>query len=208
MFSMAQFFVVHPGNPQLRLLKQAVKIIEEGGVIVFPTDSAYAIGCQLANKDAAERIRQLRQLDEKHYFTLICRDLSELSIYAFVNNPAFRLMKAHTPGPYTFILKGTKEVPRRLLNSKRSTIGLRIPDNNIVQALLEELNQPLMSVTLALPDQVYPFIDAKEVYDKIGNQVDLIIDGGPCGVTPTTIVDLVEGKPTIVRVGKGETINL
>jgi len=205
---MAQFFVVHPGNPQLRLLKQAVKIIEEGGVIVFPTDSAYAIGCQLANKDAAERIRQLRQLDEKHYFTLICRDLSELSIYAFVNNPAFRLMKAHTPGPYTFILKGTKEVPRRLLNSKRSTIGLRIPDNNIVQALLEELNQPLMSVTLALPDQVYPFIDAKEVYDKIGNQVDLIIDGGPCGVTPTTIVDLVEGKPTIVRVGKGETINL
>lgn len=201
---MAQFFVIHPVNPQLRLIKQAVKIIQDGGVIVFPTDSAYAIGCQLANKAAAERIRDLRQLDEKHYFTLICRDLSEVSTYAFINNSVFRLLKAHTPGPYTFILKGTKEVPRRLLNPKRSTIGLRIPDNKIVQALLEELNQPLMSITLALPDQEYPFIDANDVFEKVGNQVDLIIDGGPCSITPTTIVDLEEDKPVILRAGKGE----
>jgi len=205
---MAQFFVIHPVNPQPRLIQQAVNIIEQNGIVVFPTDSTYAIGCQLANKQAADRIRQLRQIDEHHYFTLICRDLSELSTYALVNNAAFRLMKSHTPGPYTFILKATKEVPRRLLQPKRNTIGLRIPDNKIVQALLKQLPQPLMSVTLTLPEQQQPFVDAKDIEEQIGDQVDLIIDGGACGTVHTTIVDLVESKPTIVRTGKGETINL
>jgi tRNA threonylcarbamoyl adenosine modification protein (Sua5/YciO/YrdC/YwlC family) len=201
---MSQFFVIHPDNPQPRLVKQAVKIIQEGGVIVYPTDSAYAIGCQLANKNALERIRQLRQLDEKHNFTLICRDLSELSTYAQVDNSQFRLLKANTPGPYTFILNATREVPKRLLHPKRSTIGIRVPASKIVQALLEELDEPLMSVSLVLPDQEYPMIDAKEIYDILGNRVDLVIDGGPCGITPTTIINLVDDDPKIVRAGKGD----
>ncbi|MDR3477019.1 MAG: L-threonylcarbamoyladenylate synthase [Gammaproteobacteria bacterium] len=201
---MSQFFVIHPDNPQSRLIKQAATIVQEGGVIVYPTDSAYAIGCQLANKDALERIRSLRQLDEKHNFTLVCRDLSELSTYAIVNNPAFRLLKAHTPGPYTFILNATREVPRRLLQPKRNTIGLRVPDSKIVRALLNELNEPLMSVTLSLPEQEYPFIDAQDIYETLGKRVDLVIDGGPCGMTPTTVVDLVSDTPTILRVGKGD----
>jgi len=202
---MGQFFIIHPENPQSRLIKQAAKIIQDGGVIVYPTDSAYALGCQLANKDALERIRQIRKLDEKHNFTLVCRDLSELSTYAVVDNSAFRLLKAHTPGPYTFLLKATKEVPRRLLHPKRNTIGLRVPAGLIVQALLEELNEPLMSVTLALPGQEHPFADPHDVYEALGNQVDLVIDGGPCGMTQTTIVDLVDGTPNILRIGKGDT---
>lgn len=201
---MSQFFVIHPDDPQSRLIKQAVKIIQDGGVVVYPTDSAYAIGCQLENKDALERIRQLRQIDGNHNFTLICRDLSEIATYAIVDNSSFRLLKAHTPGPYTFILKATKEVPRRLLQPKRNTIGLRIPNNRVVQALLMELNEPLMSVTLALPDQAYPFVDAHDINDILGNQVDLVIDGGACGAVGTTIVDLVEGAPKIVRAGKGD----
>lgn len=205
---MSQFFVIHPMNPEPRLIKQAAKIVKDGGVIVYPTDSAYALGCQLANKEALERIRQIRQLDEKHNFTLICRDLSEISTYAFVDNHAFRLLKAHTPGPYTFILKGTKEVPKRLLQAKRLTIGLRIPENNIVQALLTELDEPLMSVTLALPEQEEPLMDARDIYDILGKRVDLVIDGGPCGVTPTTVVDLVDGLPIVLRVGKGEILSL
>jgi tRNA threonylcarbamoyl adenosine modification protein (Sua5/YciO/YrdC/YwlC family) len=201
---MSQFFVIHPDNPQTRLIKQAATIVQEGGVIVYPTDSAYAIGCQLANKDALERIRKLRQLDEQHNFTLVCRDLSELSTYAIVNNPSFRLLKAHTPGPYTFILNATREVPRRLLQPKRNTIGLRVPDSKIVQALLQELNEPLMSVTLALPEQEYPFIDAQDIYETLAKRVDLVIDGGPCGMTPTTVIDLVGDAPVILRVGKGD----
>lgn len=201
---MGQFFSIHPDNPQPRLIKQAVAIIQQGGVIVYPTDSAYAIGCQLANKHALDRIRQIRKLDEKHNFTLICRDLSEISTYAFVDNTAFRLLKANTPGPYTFILKATHEVPRRLMHAKRSTIGLRIPDSKIVQELLHELNEPLMSVSLVLPDQEYPLVDAKEIYDSLGRQVDLVINGGSCGSTPSTIVDLVDGTPKIIRVGKGD----
>lgn len=201
---MSQFFIIHPANPQPRLIIQAVKIIQDGGIIVYPTDSSYALGCQLANKDGLERIRQIRHLDEKHNFTLVCRNLSELSTYAVVDNPSFRLIKAHTPGPYTFILDATREVPRRLMHPKRNTIGLRVPDSKIVYALLEELNEPLMSVTLALPEQEYPFIDAREIYESMGKQVDLVIDGGPCGLTPTTVVDLVDGTPTVLRVGKGD----
>lgn len=202
---MSQFFVIHPDNPQPRLIKEAAKIVQDGGVIVYPTDSAYAIGCKLENKDALERIRSLRQLDEKHNFTLICRDLSELSTYAIVDNSAFRLLKAHTPGPYTFILPATREVPKRLHHPKRNTIGMRVPASKIVQALLSELNEPLMSVSLVLPDQEYPFVDAHDIYDALGKQVDLIIDGGPCSMTPTTVLDLVDGAPKILRAGKGET---
>jgi len=200
---MSQFFAIHPVNPEHRLIKQAVKVIENGGVIIFPTDCAYAIGCKLENKFALDRIRQLRKLDDKHNFTLICRDLSEISTYAVVDNTVFRLLKANTPGAYTFILRATKEVPRRLLHPKRSTIGLRVPDSQIVQALLTELNQPIMSVTPILPEQEFPMVDAEEIYEALGHHVDLIIDGGPCSTTPTTIVDLVEGIPKIIRVGKG-----
>lgn len=200
---MSQFFSIHPLNPQHRLITEAVKIIQEGGVIVYPTDSAYAIGCRIAEKDALDRIRMIRQLDDKHNFTLICRDLSELSNYAYFDNPTFRLIKANTPGPYTFILKATKEVPKRLLHPKKSTIGLRIPDSIILQNLLKELNEPLMSATLLLPEQEYPLVDAQEIYQNLGKQVDLVIDGGPCGITTTTVVDLVEGEPKIIRTGKG-----
>ncbi len=201
---MSQYFIIHPDNPQARLIREAAKLIQQGAVVIYPTDSAYAIGCQLANKNALERIRQLRQLDEKHNFTLVCRDLSELSTYAMVNNPVFRFLKAHSPGPYTFILKATREVPKRLLHPKRDTIGIRVPDNKIVQALLTELNEPLMSISLVLPDQEYPFVDGREIYDALSKQVDLIIDGGPCAVTPTTVVDLVDEVPQIVRPGKGD----
>lgn len=201
---MGQFFNIHPEDPQSRLIKQAVKIIQDGGIVVYPTDSAYAIGCQLENKSALDRIRQLRHLENDHHFTLICRDLSEIATYAMVDNPSFRLLKAHTPGPYTFILKGTKEVPKRLLQPKRNTIGLRIPDNKIVQALLAELNEPLMSVTLALPDHEYPLVDAQDINAILGNQVDLVIDGGAGSAEGTTIVDLVEGLPKILRIGKGD----
>lgn len=202
---MSQLFVIHPDNPQPRLIKQAVDIIQQGGVIVYPTDSAYAIGCQLANKDAFDRICQLRQLDEKHHFTLVCRNLSELATYAEVDNPTFRILKAYTPGAYTFILKASREVPRRLLNPKRKTIGLRVPDCKVVQELLKELGGPIMSVSLVMPDQEYPALDPKDIYEHLRNRVDLVIDGGPCSVTPTTIVDLVDGTPKVLRVGKGDT---
>jgi len=201
---MSQFFVIHPENPQARLIREAVKIIQAGGVVIYPTDSAYAIGCQLANKEALERIRQLRQLDEQHNFTLICRDLSEISTYALVNNPAFRILKAHTPGPYTFILKATREVPKRLLHPKRQTIGVRVPDSKIIQDLLAELNEPLMSVSLVLPDQEFPFADARDIYNVLNKQVDLIIDGGPCTLTPTTVIDMTEDTPQVLRAGKGD----
>lgn len=201
---MSQFFTIHPDNPQPRLIKQAIKIIQAGGVIVYPTDSGYAIGCQLANKNALERIRMLRKLEDAHNFTLICRDLSEVATYAVVDNAAFRLLKAHTPGPYTFILKASAEVPKRLLHAKRKTIGLRIPDCKIVQALLAELNEPLMSVSLLLPDYDYPLIEAEDIHQRLCSKVDVIIDGGKCTVTPTTVVDLLEGKPHVVRVGKGD----
>lgn len=201
---MSQFLVIHPENPQGRLIKRAVEFVREGGVIVYPTDSGYAIGCQLEDKSALDRIRTLRNLDEEHKFTLVCRDLSELSTYAIVDNAAFRLLKANTPGPYTFILKASSEVPRRLLHPKRKTIGIRVPNCKIVKALLEELNEPLMSVSLILPNQDFPFVNAEEIHQRLCPYVDVIIDGGPCRARPTTVVDLVDGKPKILREGQGD----
>jgi tRNA threonylcarbamoyl adenosine modification protein (Sua5/YciO/YrdC/YwlC family) len=205
---MSQFFNIHPESPQPRLIKEAVKIVQDGGVIIYPTDSAYALGCRLADKSALERIRKIRHLDDKHKFTLVCRDLSELSTYASVDNTAFRILKAHTPGSYTFILNATKEVPRRLLHPKRNTIGIRVPDNKVLQALLEELNEPLMSVTLLIPGEEDLPLEAQDINERLGKQVDLIIDGGSCGPTFTTIVDLVDGYPKILRAGKGDVKNL
>ena len=201
---MSQFFTVHPDNPQARLIRQAVDIIRAGGVIAYPTDSAYALGCHLGDKNALERIRRLRQLDDKHNFTLVCRDLSELGVYAKVDNVMFRLLKANTPGPYTFILNATSEVPRRLLHPKRRTIGLRIPDHNITLALLEALGEPLMSVTLMLPGEELPLNDPQEINQRLGKQLDLVIDGGACNLEPTTVVSLENDEVEVLRVGLGD----
>lgn len=201
---MTQFFAIHPDNPQSRLLRQAVQIIMKGGLVVYPTDSGYALGCKLGDKDALERIRRIRQLDKEHNMTLVCRDLSELSIYAKVSNPVFRLLKAFTPGAYTFILPATREVPRRMLHPKRRTLGLRVPDHNIALALLEHLEEPLMSTTLILPEASSPLSEPEAIKDLLGKQVDLIIDGGHCGHEPTTVVDLTQESPVIVREGKGD----
>ncbi|WP_438971441.1 L-threonylcarbamoyladenylate synthase [Methylophaga sp.] len=202
---MSQFFQIHPDNPQLRLIKQACDIIRRGGLVVYPTDSGYALGCQIGDKNAMDRIRRLRQLDADHNFTLVCRDLSELSTYAKFNNAVFRLLKAHTPGPYTFVLPATKEVPRRLQHPKRKTIGLRIPEHTIALALLEEMNEPLMSSTLILPEDDMPMTDADDIVDAISKQVDLIIDGGACGAEPTTVVEFVDDVPEVTRYGMGDT---
>lgn len=201
---MSQFFRIHPDNPQARLIHQAVDIIRAGGVIVYPTDSAYALGCQLGEKQALMRIRQIRRLDDDHNFSLVCRDLSDLGTYARVSNMAYRLIKAATPGPYTFVLQATREVPRRLVHPKRKTIGVRVPDNEICQALLNELGEPLMSSTLILPGDEYPLSDALEIRDLLEHQVDLIIDGGFCGIEPTTVIDLEEDVPVILRKGLGD----
>lgn len=200
---MAQFFRIHPDNPQVRLINQAADIIRQGGLIVYPTDSAYALGCHIGDKDALERIRTLRKLDKDHNFTLMCRDLSELATYARVSNQSFRLLKKHTPGAYTFILEATSEVPRRLLHPKRKTIGLRVPDNAIAQALLTELGEPLMTSSLLLPGDEYPSSDPYEIREQLEHQVDLVIDGGFCGVEPTTVIDLTEDAPELIRQGKG-----
>lgn len=201
---MSQYFNIHPENPQARLINQAVDIIRQGGVIAYPTDSAYALGCHLGDKNAIERIRKLRQLDDKHNFTLMCRDLSELGVYAKVDNVTFRLLKANTPGPYTFILKATTEVPRRLMHPKRRTIGLRIPKHQITLDLLEALGEPLMSVTLILPDETLPLTDPEVIRDRLGKQVDLIIDGGACNLEPTTVVSLENDEVEVLRVGLGD----
>mgnify|MGYP000240266277 FL=1 len=201
---MAQYFEIHPDNPQQRLINQAVEIINRGGVIAYPTDSSYALGCLIGDKQALDRIRAIRRVDARHNFTLVCRDLSELSIYAKVENNVYRLLKHFTPGAYTFILKATGEVPRRLQNPKRKTIGIRVPDNNISLALLDLLDQPLMSSTLILPDDDHPLSDPDEIREKLGKQVDLIIDGGFCGLEATTVVDMVSGAPEVIRVGKGD----
>lgn len=200
---MTQFLQVHPQNPQYHLIRDAAAVVQRGGVIIYPTDSAYALGCQMGNKEAIERIRRIRQLDDKHHLTLLCRDLSELATYAYVDNSVFRLLKAHTPGPFTFILKATREVPRRLQHPRRSTIGLRVPDNPIAQALLEALDEPLITTTLILPGVETPLIEPAVIRDVLGRQVDLVIDGGSCGLEPTTIVDLTGTTPQIIRVGKG-----
>lgn len=200
---MSLSFHIHPENPQARLVKQAVEIIRKGGVIVYPTDSCYALGCHIGDKTAMERIRRIRKLDDKHNFTLVCRDLSEIALYAKVDNVAYRLIKSLTPGPYTFILQATREVPRRLQNPKRKTIGLRIPDNAIALAILEELGEPLMSSTLSLPGDEMPMSDPYEMQTTLEHQVDLLIDGGYCDIDPTTVVDLEHGVPQVARVGKG-----
>lgn len=201
---MSQFFQIHPDNPQQRLVKQAADIIARGGVVVYPTDSAYALGCHIGDKTALDKIRRIRKLDDKHNFTLVCRDLSELATYAKVDNMAFRLLRNHTPGAYTFILKASSEVPRRLKNPKRKTIGLRVPDNPIALALLEELAEPLMSVTLIMPGDEYPLNDPYDIRELLEHEVDLVIDGGYCGLEPTTVVDLVDEVPIVTRLGKGD----
>jgi tRNA threonylcarbamoyl adenosine modification protein (Sua5/YciO/YrdC/YwlC family) len=205
---MSQFFQIHPDNPQQRNIDKAVEIIKEGGVIVYPTDSGYALGCHIGDKTAMERIRAIRQVDDKHNFTLVCRDLSELAIYAKVDNSAYRLIKNHTPGAYTFILKATKEVPQRLRNPKRKTIGLRVPDNHIAMALLGTLGEPLMSSTLILPGEDMPLTDPYDIRDSLEHSLDLIIDGGYCGFEPTTVVDLTGDVAVVTRQGLGSTEGL
>lgn len=201
---MSQHFYVHPDNPQVRLISQAVQILQNGGVIVYPTDSGYALGCQMGNKDALERICRIRRIEPNHDFTLVCRDLSEISTYAKVDNTAFRLVKNNTPGPYTFIFKATKEVPRRLMNEKKKTIGIRVPQNPIAQALLGELGEPLMSTSLILPGSEVAESDPYEIRDRLGQVVDLIIDGGYLGEQPTTVVDFSADNPEVVRYGAGD----
>ena len=201
---MAQYFEVHPVNPQLRLIRQAVDILRRGGVVAYPTDSSYALGCHLDDKDAMERIRRIRQVDKHHNFTLVCADLSQLAQYARVSNFDFRLLKAHTPGPYTFILEATREVPRRLQHEKRKTIGLRVPDHPVVRALLAELGEPIASSTLILPDESLPLSDPHEIRTRLEHQLDLVIDAGPCGMEPTTVVALEDGVAEVLRVGRGD----
>jgi len=205
---MAQFFTIHPDNPQPRLIKQAAEMLRDGAVIVYPTDSGYALGCHLDDKDAVTRIRLIRGLDEKHLMTLMCRDLSELSKYARVDNAQFRLLKNNTPGSYTFILDATKEVPRRLQHPKRSTVGLRIPDHLIALALLEELGEPLLSSTLILPEADEPLTDIGVIRERLERLVELVIEGGSVGMEPTTVIDLTEAAPILLRRGKGPVAHL
>ncbi|MGF1756875.1 threonylcarbamoyl-AMP synthase [Photobacterium sagamiensis] len=201
---MSQFFYVHPETPQTRLINQAVAIVRNGGVVIYPTDSGYALGCQLENKQALERICQIRRLNDKHNFTLLCRDLSEIATYARVDNVAFRLLRSNTPGAYTFIFKGTKEVPRRLMNPKRKTIGIRIPDNAIALALLEALGEPLMSTSLILPNSDIAESDPEDIRDKLEHAVDLIMNGGYLGEQPTTVIDFSDDEMKVLRVGAGD----
>lgn len=201
---MSQFFYIHQDNPQPRLISQSVEFLRKGGVVIYPTDSGYALGCMLEEKHAMERICRIRKLDDNHNFTLVCRDLSELSTYAHVDNRAFRLIKNNTPGNYTFILKATKEVPRRLMNDKRKTIGLRVPSNPIALALLGELNAPLMSTTLMLPGNDFAESDPEVIRDNLSKHVDLIINGGYLGQQPTTVVDLTDDSPVVIREGAGD----
>lgn len=200
---MAQFFAIHPDNPQDRLIKQAVEIIQNGGILVYPTDSCYALGCQLGNKEAMERILNIRKIDQKHHLTLMCADLGALGTYAKVDNSQFRQLKAATPGSYTFILQATKEVPNRTLHPKRKTIGLRVPDNKIALALLSELGEPLLSCTLMLPEDSEPLTDPYEIRERLEHAVDLVIDGGWCGTEPTTVIDMTDGVE-LIRDGKGD----
>lgn len=202
---MSQFFQIHAENPQIRLIRQAADLLRGGGVIVYPTDSGYALGCLSGEKGAIERIRLIRRLDERHHFTLVCRDLSEIATYAKVGNSTYRLLKQLTPGPYTFVLTATKEVPRRLQHPKRKTIGIRVPDNAIAQSLLAELGEPIMSTTLIMPGEKLPLSDPYEFRLQLERQVDLIIDGGYGDVESTTVIDLVDDTPVLLRQGKGDT---
>lgn len=201
---MSQFFVIHPENPQPRLIKQAVQIVRDGGVIAYPTDSAYALGCHMDDKQAVDRIRRIRGLDENHHLTLVCRDLSELSNFAKVDNVAFRLMKNNTPGPITFILSATREVPRRLMHPKKRTIGMRVLANRIAAALLEELGEPMISTTLILPGESEPLNDAHYIREVLEHDLDLVIDGGFCGFEESSVVSLLDNTPEILREGAGD----
>lgn len=200
---MSQFFAIHPDNPQARLIRRAADIIRSGGIIVYPTDSCYALGCHIGDKAAMERIRAIRGVDARHHLTLVCRDLSELATYAKVDNSQFRLLKAATPGSYVFILEATRELPKRLQHPKRRTIGLRIPDHPVVDALLMELGEPILSSTLLLPGDELPHTDAAEIRERLEHQVELVLDGGSCGIEPSTVVDLTGAEPLLVRAGKG-----
>jgi len=201
---MSQYFEIHPDNPQPRLIKQAVDIIHQGGVIVYPTDSSYALGCHLGDKDAVTRLRRIRQIDDKHNLTLVCRDLSEIATYAKINNSDYRLLKSLTPGPYTFILPATGEVPRRLMHPKRRHIGLRVMDHPLANALLEELGQPLISCTLVMPGEELPVTEAEDILSRLEKQEDLIIHGGHFGIEPTTVIRLTDGMQDIRRHGEGK----
>jgi tRNA threonylcarbamoyl adenosine modification protein (Sua5/YciO/YrdC/YwlC family) len=200
----AEYLEIHPKNPQLRLIKQAVNIVREGGVIAYPTDSCYALGCHVGDADALERIRRIRQAGKNHHFTLVCRDLSEIARYAQVDTPVFRLLKAHTPGPFTFLLPATRETPKRLQHPKRRTIGIRVPEHPVPHLLLAELGEPLMSSTLLLPGDETPLTDGDQIRDRLDSVLDAILDGGHCGIEPTTVIDLAVSPPVILRQGKGQ----
>ncbi len=200
----SRFFEIHPKDPQPRLIKQAVEIIRDGGVVVYPTDSSYALGCHIGDKAAMERIARIRQTDKHHHFTLVCSDLSEIAKYARVNNQQYRTLKAFTPGPYTFLLEATRETPKRLQNPKRRTIGIRVPDHPVPRALLSELAEPIMSSTLIMPGEELPMSDAREIQERLEHVVDAVIDGGNCGFEPTSVIDLAGAAPVVVRHGKGE----
>jgi len=199
----AEYLEIHPKNPQARLMRRAADIVREGGVIAYPTDSCYALGCHVGDADALERIRRIRQADKNHHFTLVCRDLSEIAKYARVDTPVFRLLKAHTPGPFTFLLPATRETPKRLQHPKRRTIGIRVPEHPVPHLLLAELGEPLMSSTLLLPGDETPLTDADQIRDRLDGALDAILDGGHCGIDPTTVVDLAVTPPVILRQGKG-----
>jgi len=201
---MSQYFAPHPDNPQPRLIKQAAQIVRDGGVVALPTDSCYALACQLDDKDAVARLRQIRGIDDKHHLALLCRDLSEIALYAQVDNVQYRLLKATTPGPYVFILPATKEVPKRVSHPSRKTIGLRVPANAITQALLNELNGPLLSSTLILPGETVPLNDGGEIRERLERVLDLVLDGGACGIEPSTVIDLTADMPKLVRAGVGD----
>ncbi len=205
---MAQYFSIHPDNPQPRLVRETIRILRGGGIMAYPTDSCFALGCMIGNKEGMDRIRAIREVDHGHHFTLVCRDLSEIAHYAKVDNRQYRLLKAATPGSYTFILEATREVPRRLLHPKRSSIGLRVPDHIVTGALLAELNEPILSMTLSLPEEEGPLNEAWEIREHLEDRVDVIVDSGHCGLEPTTVIDLTGEVPEVVRRGKGETARL
>jgi tRNA threonylcarbamoyl adenosine modification protein (Sua5/YciO/YrdC/YwlC family) len=200
---MGRFLEIHPKDPQPRLIAEVTEVLRAGGVIVYPTDSIYAVGCRLGDKEAIDRIRRLRRLDRKHLFTLVCRDLSEIATYARVDNQTYRMIRRMTPGPFTFILPATKQVPKRLQHPRRRTVGIRVPTHPVTLAMVEDLGEPLLSTSMQLPGDDNPMTEAFEIFDAVGNEVDLVIDGGPCGMKPTTVIDLVGAYPEIIRRGMG-----